>query len=480
MLSKRVFREIILLAILVCLFLVVPLGADPLILWGCLGVFYWYFFRSFKDPISIVPGIETYFKMDLLFLMFYYLLLYYPYQTYVLGSHSILENTWIAKSYVEYSNKAIIASTIGLVAFMMGFTREIKIKKVSVQKRDFSQHQYKVLYVKILLVTLAFVALFYIKGGMVMLTGSYLGSRTKDPMIDGLYTLLSVFVSVLAGFTIVYYKKYRSINFYMAPALMVFLFYSYLTLVGGDRNTFFIVAIAAAGAYYSYIKSISKKMLVFYLFLALALYQVIEISRTAEDRSLGAIVAVISGSSQSSAPTQVGDNVDQGSFSITNLVTRAAFYFVPNKDEHTYGKYLVIGFAGFIPYARGAIVDPRDPDQSSSFYMTRVNGSGFGLGSSIIMDSYIEFGLFGILFFPYILGWLGKYMQAKAQSGLSIKWGVVYLLALGTYAEISRYTFDFIIKNIGWALLIFIFFELLVRARGKVPVVEETTEVLSN
>ena len=55
-------------------------GADYWIIWLCLLIFYYNFFNTIRKPMVLYSGIKTYFKIELFFLLFYYLLFFKPYQ----------------------------------------------------------------------------------------------------------------------------------------------------------------------------------------------------------------------------------------------------------------------------------------------------------------------------------------------------------------------------------------------------------------
>ena len=95
-------------------------------------------------------------------------------------------------------------------------------------------------------------------------------------------------------------------------------------------------------------------------------------------------------------------------------------------------------------------------------------GLTWSIGSSIIADCYLDFGIPGIIILMYLLGRIGAYIQTKAQENqTSVKWGVIYLLTLSTYAEVSRYSFDFIVRSIVWTIVIFALFEYFSTASQK-------------
>ena len=87
--NKSYLINIFLLIILSFLFIFISPGANETLIWLCLLIFYVQFFISIRKPISIVTGIKTFIKIDTFFLLFFYLIYYFPYQLYVLGLKSL-------------------------------------------------------------------------------------------------------------------------------------------------------------------------------------------------------------------------------------------------------------------------------------------------------------------------------------------------------------------------------------------------------
>ena len=54
-------------------------------------------------------------------MLFFYIIYYYPYQLYVLGLKNLNQTKFLDATYPEYTNKAIIMSTVGLLAFQLGY-----------------------------------------------------------------------------------------------------------------------------------------------------------------------------------------------------------------------------------------------------------------------------------------------------------------------------------------------------------------------
>lgn len=452
-------KPVLILALLVCFF-AVPQGADKYIIWGCLIIYYWQLLRAFRKPIIISNKIKSYFKINLLFLIFYYLVLYFPYQTYVLGVDNLENNPWISDSFIKYSNEAIIATTIGMLSFLSGFEKRLIANKRKEKAEMYLKSQYKNLFIVVLFFCTLLFTLLYILGAFSNLAQSYAGPTTSDSSFDSIYSIYFVFITILASFSVVYFSRYRHINIYMIFFLALLAVSLYLALVGGDRNTFFLVAIAFGGGIYTFIKSISRTLLLLYGALAIFLYQVVEVSRMADKRDLATILLVATGQIEVKSGSTIGTDIDQSSFSTTNVATRASFAFVPKTHDFFYGKFKLVGLIGTIPFAKGLVISPNDPYSASSRFITDKLGSSFGAGTSIIADIYLDFGIIGVILLLYLLGILANLIQLKASvPAPQLKWLVLYLIALGLYAELPRYSFDFIAKSIVWCTLMFKIFE---------------------
>ena len=144
-------------------------GVNDILIVFCLTVFYRYFYSSITKSFSI-KSIKTFFKIDFLFLLFYFIIYYYPYQLHVLGIYNIDEDLPWYSNYVEFTNKAVILATIGLVAFMEGYNtlstyKNLKVVSVSMKNmRSISK-------LFLLLIVLILIA-FFVSGGTEMFIGN--------------------------------------------------------------------------------------------------------------------------------------------------------------------------------------------------------------------------------------------------------------------------------------------------------------------
>ncbi|MBS0367646.1 MAG: oligosaccharide repeat unit polymerase [Proteobacteria bacterium] len=461
LLSVRPVAALLLLFLSV-LFFAVPEGVDPVVVFGCLSVFYFYFFECVRRPVVIWNGIATYFKIDAMFLLFYYVLFFLPYQKYVLGLSDLVFNKYIDELFLEYSNPSLILSAIGVVAFCEGFRAFSISRRCSVKKfPDDSKAYRSVVKWVALLCTLLVLVPFVIVGLPIMLVGSYSGSVAGDPLVDSLYFLVSHFVMLGIACVVFDYSRSRRIEALDLVLLAISFSWGLILLLMGDRNVFFSIAVVGAGGYFTYVKKIGRIRIILALFAALTLYQVVEVSRKAEDRSIDAIVEAFMESDEQ------GDGIEEGSFGITTATSRAAIYLVPDKFDYAFGYYKLIGLAGVIPFSRSFLVDDKAPFSTSAellSYGVLGKDPNWSVGSNIVSDIYVDLGVPGVVVLMLLLGAWAGYVQARArESGGSLKWSSLYLVCLGLYMELPRYAFDFHVRNIVWLLALFYMVDIVMK-----------------
>jgi oligosaccharide repeat unit polymerase len=221
----------------------------------------------------------------------------------------------------------------------------------------------------------------------------------------------------------------------------------------GDRNSFFINAIILIGGYFSLIKSASRKFLFVGVVGALLLYNIIEITRRSDDRSVDAYLNAY----------KLMQDKEGSSFDITLLGYRFTFDFIPQRHDYFYGKFFLLSITSIVPFLSGQLVSPDDSYIASSTVITyTLNGanSNWGLGSNIVSDLYMDFGAIGVIIFIFIIGRFAVFTQQKFETNNSIKWTTVYLMTLAMFAEISRYGFAFPVRNLVWTFLFFGLFSI--------------------
>lgn len=168
------------------------------------------------------------------------------------------------------------------------------------------------------------------------------------------------------------------------------------------------------------------------------------------------------------------------SFGITTATLRATFDIVPERLDYGYGKYKLIGFAGIIPLVRGFLLGSdahlTNTAEVLSNYMLGPN-AGWSVGSNLLTDAYMDFGPLGIPGLILLAGlFAGTVQRRAAVTPFSTRTITFYLLVLGNFAELSRYTLDFPVRMLTWTYILFKAYDLLMWMRGRaIPMKKRAT-----
>lgn len=440
--------------IFLILFFVFPKGADHLIIWITLGVFYINFIPTFFSAKRNQYGKRTFVKIDSFFMLFYYIIYFLPYQLYILGYSDLSVEKWGISSNISYTNSAVIMSAIGLILFSLGY-RSIKENKeitvYTVSPKYIKKFSYLIGFLLLIILFL------FVKTGLSVFSGTYKGSSTGGITSDAIFGLVTYFVLLAYLCSFVQFLIYRRLSFFSKLLLIIAGCWSLALLIIGDRNTFFIISIVIFGSIFTYLYNLNKKILLLCFFSALLLYQVIEISRVAENRSMESL-----GKAFQEINLQK-KGIDISSFKITTTGVRTTFKMFPEEEEFYYGKFKLLSLATLIPYSSRLIVSGNDRLTNTAYVLNEEmlgRWASWGVGTNIISDAYIDFGIPGVIIILFLLGRFGGYVNAKNEQKInSPLWVFIYCLTLGFYSELPRYGLDFPLRSIIWTFILFFVFE---------------------
>lgn len=436
-----------------CAFPAVPEGVSSLILWSCLMIFYVTFALIGINSAEVAEGKSTYLTPEFLLLGGSYLILFMPYQAYLLGEFWIDYSALFDLSYSDQSNRSIWASTVGVLAFAAGsrVLRPVRLESAPPERKCQSIRA-ETLVVGVLLT--AVVALLLANGGFTAsITSGYAGASMANRGMDGLYFLASM-LSVLGIIcSILMYREVGGLSPVSVWVGLTSLAWAAVILMLGDRNGFFLVATAAGVAFSSYVRRISPVLLLLLAGGAYVVYEGVEVSRQIEGRTAGDIVAEVLQVNETNRP------LDESSLNLSTIVTRSAFGVVPEQYDYFYGKFKIVGFMGVVPFSRGLYLSENDPFATSADFLTFIMigpNAGWAVGTTIIADIYLDGGVVAIVALMFALGLWGSWVRSRAalvwRSNL---WPVLFCSTAALYAEIARYSFDFPIRNLVWTALLF-------------------------
>ncbi|SEQ53601.1 oligosaccharide repeat unit polymerase [Devosia sp. YR412] len=457
------FVQTVLILLLIASFYGMPKGLSPAVAWSCLIVFYYIFWEAIQKPTIIAEGIPTYFTIELLFYVFYYILYYYPYQLHVLSLNEIARSTVFTNTFVDESNSAIIAATIGIVAFRIGLKSVQNLPTQITMKPNFN-------YSNLPVVTMAglagLISLYQLSGWRSDGEGRYTGTTSGGVLAEGVTTIIMILGMITIGTTIANLVQKRKISLPLWISIGLTLYWTVRILSFGDRNSFLLLAIAAVGGMLTYRVHAGRNVLFGLIFVGLSFYNVIEIIRMSPDFSLDGISEAYEISSSK--------NAEDSSFNFTTIAARASFAAVPDVFDYGYGFYKLVGFSGIFPFVRGFLLDGSQLFTTSTDVLTYVvlgPNATWSLGTNTISDIYLDFGIFGVPIAMFFVGCfvarVRRYATLNPKSTTAI---IIYLMTLALMAELPRYSLDFPVRMLAWAALLLWGYRLV--TRKPIPAVE--------
>ena len=463
----QVSLGLLLIAILTPLYFVTPEGSSSLIIWSCLVIYYVFLIRALLTPVRIHPLIPTYASIEVLFLLFYLLVFFLPYQYSVLGLTNLYANKFLSHAFVMQTNQAVVAATIGLVGFCTGI-RLVSFKsnteRLGLRHPSQDLIGYGGLYSTILILQSGLIALYQIAGWRSADEGRYTGSISGGVLASGVYTLIIMLCIMSIAVFINHLARRRPIPSIVWCAFAITALWGLRILLAGDRNNFFLLAIAAGGGLMTFRFKANLLILGAGVVAALFVYNGIEAFRMLTDKNFDALL-------QGMFYGERGD-LASGSFSITTATLRASVAVVPTSEPFGWGWYKLIGFSGVVPFVRGLVLSDYSGFLSTSDLLTyRMIGPGAGwsVGSNVISDIFIDFGIIGVAVLMTLLGLsAGGIQYIAAKDFGSVPGSIIYLVALPLYAELPRYSLDFPVRMLAWALIILVLHRFLALMRPKV------------
>lgn len=158
-----------------------------------------------------------------------------------------------------------------------------------------------------------------------------------------------------------------------------------------------------------------------------------------------------------------GDNIILGATMDLIINARTLYVCVDYVENHSilYGKTMIVTFLSFIPFSQRILFELGflDISEASSgmFFTTLDFGkeSRFGVGSNIIADVFLSFGMIGVIIFMYFLGYFQQLCQRFFISR-NIKWILSYVVLIGYVLYMSRGEYFYPLKSIFWVNLMFL------------------------
>lgn len=399
-------------------------------------------------------GRVIYFRTDLLFLIFYYIVFFALYHGYVMGYNS-LNSRWLS-GFEHRTNHALCLSSIGLLSFGLGLSR---VSNFRLGRRrliiGISSKRSEVNFITAGLAVLLAVGLTYFLRFHLtdLVFEAYSGSQTGVVLVDGVFLVIQILAMMLAAL-VIYMRMYQGrFNFVSWIYMSLIAIWIGLLLLIGDRNSFFLIVIVFFGGYWTFISRVKFIYLALGIVCALFIYTFIEQTRKMD------ISGLLQGQEVMSELTSNRSSFfsEENSFFLSSVGVRATIYVVNELDGFYYGLFKLFGFLGMFPFLLGFLFSDIPFDTTSSYLTYKISGTNaaFGLGTNIVSDLYIDFGLFGVITLMYLLGNVVSLMNSSATREMSPYGLITYLIAVATISESVRYSYLFPLKYFFWSSLIY-------------------------
>ena len=420
----------------------------------CLIIYYVLVFLCLRRKNVYSYSHTKWLTPEILFFLLYYFIFFYPYQLSLFGFFDLQSSKFLNVFFHDFSTKAVLLSTLGAYFFYLGSGFNFKIINVTYRKKI----NYKYMSFFLVSLLILFLLIFILTGLSNYLGESYKGSDVGTSAQNGVYFLVSHFVLMVFVFFIARYKQYSLRELVKDKILLFGMFigavWATFLLYIGDRNVFFILVISLLGGYFIFHSKLKFLPLFLVILIGIESYKAVEVVRTLDDKTLENISAVLLENEESSEYQS-----DGGSLYNTTITLRASIAYVESGGEYYDGWFKLVGFMGVVPFSRSLIVN-RDQYQvtSADVLSDYVLGESrtWSLGTNIISDIYLDFGIPGVIVLMYMLGLVSKYFQCRLMSNHDPIHSIsLYLIVLALWSETARYAYDFSIRNLIWSLLIF-------------------------
>ena len=357
-------------------------------------------------------------------------------------------------------------SALGGICFLTGYSL-YKPKKKKLPRVFDSNYNYK----KLLLFTAIVFALFLLFAGKNFLTGGIYkgegGSQAGGGISKYIALLFQVGLTLTTGLIIYKNKcKYRGnlLKWFLGfnkLYLAVVVVYVVLFMLIGDRGgplTLILTILLLVG---SFVRKFKFHEVVIITMLGGIIMTLIGLGR-----SEASGLDIFDAGSEKFEVSSGYDTTLELANSVRTL--NATVAEVPDKHDYFYGALWVTQLLSPIPFAQSIYMDIMDLEwfeiDSSGYITYLVLGKypTWGLGTSLIADIYVNFGLIGIVFFMFVLGLFIKRLSIELKNPSDYKWFIMAITIGGVSFYYSRSNYLMSFRDIIWG---FLFFKLMVKTR---------------
>lgn len=417
----------------IMMYILAPMSMDTSFMTACIVVALLTIFAFIKKCDSDFLKLnKIHFRHSIYFVLCYLIVFYQCDIDYLLGYADLSINyLWYDEKVVA---KALALSNIGLTCIFIGYLFKLNANKNVFKNTNSLTYLYPyksiliLISIVLLLVYIVFVPKEFLNKGYARGLSSEVGQIS---IIMGY--IVSVFVAMLTLYSIEYKRDITQswIKFMKWPLIIISI-YILLVVVTGRRTEAIRMSVMVLISYLYCKNGLVNyyKLGVIGLSFVLA-FALIGILREMQTISIESGFATLNENSSIMPFTkEIAGSV--------NTLHIAMSHF-PEQYEYTHGLTFFPGFLKLIPGLSSLYINyllPQGHHYSSDTMITNIYFGGdaiWGLGSSINADIYISFGIVGIVFIMFWLGYFLRYLEVET----FVKSSSIYFIALsfGCYSQ---------------------------------------------
>lgn len=347
-----------------------------------------------------------------------------------------------------YINKGTALAQLSASSFITGASF-VKVRTKNIKLNDDLRYYFS--HYKATILTLILFLLFIVTVGRDFISGNFTGQSTISFYILQLLTCSFILSPVIFFNSFKHQKK--KLLFYSTALVYVFLFLSI-----GDRGPALSLLLLLIGLYTFYVREISLKYLLIFGIVGFFSMHLIGLGRTAYSGAEGNVITRGIERTQSDEQFQSYLSVTQ-SFVVNTRNLYVGLEYVDENGINFGTTSLLTAMLSSIPFAQSSIENLTGYDfQTSPDFFTRLQfgkNAPYGLGTNLVADVYLSFGLIGTIFLFILFGRFVESYRRKAILNQSVYHAIVYFTLISYSIYYPRTGLFMPLKFILWTMFIY-------------------------
>lgn len=435
------------ISVICTLFLLLLKGVSDFNTWVTLAALVT-FFHALSSTYTMKKACGTWLNLPMAFL--FCLFLFNWGQLWLLGFFKNYEMMYDWNKISIYPSRIYTNTTVIIIMFITFVTLGIiaKMKKVISEKKGFSNQELKkirYLGILVLIITLPFNIY---ENAMYIIASSIGGYKeTFDLQIPDFVSVISWMSIIGAVACIIGTPKFKNILFLSFSA-----FYGFEMISGNRANS--VVAILSILLFYNLVYPLKigfRRLLIYGVlgFVLLTVLATIKVYRGSEERSIEGFNETAEVVTKKNIVLQ---NMEEfgGAIAFPSIVQ----IYLEQTGNYLYGWTFISSFAGIFPNITGDVADITNSGSMIHIIRDHIWGPYQTIAASCVSECVMNFGIFGVPFFAYILGLIIGYIHKKMEKRKN-SWTVLFYVTF-CYATIfwARNSFNSTVRSVVWGIIL--------------------------